>query len=385
MPNQRAKTPSRDVVKDALTPQRIAVLTWAFAAILCGSIGLASVKFARDTQVAEIPAISDKVLPPGGDVATTASIGPQNKSVSIGVMPSVNGRTVTGADQITNSQIETLQREVVALRRRLNALAEQNLSYSRRISTLEEQHSGADTAAANGSNNATGTQPTPTPGIIKAGQPAAKHNQPKAKETPSQRIIQNRIESVPAPETLNDNYKRVQQQLRHSGQAALAAARKVDVPQAAYPPVRIVEAPKTQTDDEQLVTGSINPTATLGSGDQLSKVIEPSEPVGRQSGTGRSLVNHSGFGVIVGRYSSLENAAQAWASFSEQNEERMRDLRPIVSRSDQEDGGYNLLVGPFGNAADAAVACLRLLDVTDSCHPALYVGEPLPETETSRR
>jgi hypothetical protein len=35
------------------------------------------------------------------------------------------------------------------------------------------------------------------------------------------------------------------------------------------------------------------------------------------------------------------------------------------------------MIGPFANAADAAVACLRLLDTTELCRPAIYAGDPL--------
>jgi len=54
----------------------------------------------------------------------------------------------------------------------------------------------------------------------------------------------------------------------------------------------------------------------------------------------------------------------------------MRDLRPLIKSSDARDG-VSLLVGPFGNAADAAAACYYLLNVTDLCQPALFAGTPM--------
>ncbi|MEL7528788.1 MAG: hypothetical protein AAFN16_23680, partial [Pseudomonadota bacterium] len=59
------------------------------------------------------------------------------------------------------------------------------------------------------------------------------------------------------------------------------------------------------------------------------------------------------------------------------NEERMRDLRPLLMEKQTGEGGIALMIGPFANAADASVACLHLLDVTELCRPALYAGDPL--------
>ena len=65
------------------------------------------------------------------------------------------------------------------------------------------------------------------------------------------------------------------------------------------------------------------------------------------------------------------------ADFKNQNAERMRDLRPLLMQRNTPQGGIALMVGPFANAADAAVACLHLLDVTELCHPTLFAGNPL--------
>ena len=42
--------------------------------------------------------------------------------------------------------------------------------------------------------------------------------------------------------------------------------------------------------------------------------------------------------------------------FKTQNVERMRDLRPLLMPRQTDEGGVALMVGPFANAADAAVA-----------------------------
>ncbi|MBD1545745.1 hypothetical protein [Roseibium aggregatum] len=392
MPDKRAKTSIRQIVKETLTPQRLSLLSWAFAAILFGSIGFASLQFGREAGPDRMSARYGQILPPGGDVATTASIGNSAGDPQVALMPTVNGRIATGADEIKNSQIETLQREVVALRRRLGALAEQNVSYSRRIAALEEELKQGVAAKTEATPNSKSAQPAPMPGKVKAAPPkppaatsASPHPaSPHKVEMPveqSDKAVQKRIESVPAPETLSGNDTEMRKQLQQSSQAAIAAAGNKTGPDRIFEPVRIADLPKAGADP--VVTGSIAPADTPEPADVKPPLITPSKPVGRSKGAGTSLINHSDFGAVVGRYPSPQKAAEAWKTFQEQNEERMRDLRPVIAKSDMDDN-YALLVGPFGNAANAAVACLRLLEVTGTCHPALYVGDPLPELEMSK-
>ncbi|WP_346907490.1 hypothetical protein [uncultured Roseibium sp.] len=392
MPEKRAKTSTRQVVKETLTLQRLSLLSWAFAAILFGSVGFASLKFGRETELGRPSAIYGQILPPGGDVTTTASIGTGTGGNQIGLMPTVNGRVATGADEINTSQIETLQREVVALRRRLSALAEQNVSYSRRIAALEEELAQGIVADADSSAKAKAMHPAPVPGKVTsakassddksaAAAPAAPLKKAGKPEEISDKAVQKRIESVPAPETMAGNDAAMRMKLQNSGQAAIAGTQEPKRPVRVFEPVRIAELPKPGPDP--ITTGSITPTDTPVAEDIKPPLITPSKPVGRSTGAGTSLINHSDFGAVVGRYATAEKAAEAWNRFEEQNEERMKDLRPIISKSDL-DETYALLVGPFGNAANAAVACLRLLEVTGTCHPALYIGMPLPELEISK-
>lgn len=413
MPDQRPKTSTRDVVKEVLTPQRVSVLTWAFAAVLFGSVGLASLQFARDPQQVRLSAASGQLLPPTGDVIDTGSITTNNSSPNIQVMPSENGRMITGTRQEELVQIEDLQRELVVLRRRISALSEQNRTYSRRIAALEKQRS-AKKSPKDGSRTpkTAEVQPSPEPGKIRSAAPASaakgkapKTDKPKATanskapvpaKPPAQKkmardddkAIQKRIEAVPAPETLSGDRAKVRKQLYNSGQAALAAARTVKAPAGDYEPVRIVKVPpaKTTETDDKLLTGSINPAPEPKAEAVLPKIIMPSDQVGRTRGAGKSSIRQSDFGVVVGTYGSVEEASKAWTNFKDQNEDKMRDLRPLVAKSEMKSGSFELIAGPFGNAADAAVACLRLLDITEGiCRPAFFVGDTLPETAISRR
>lgn len=380
-------------MKEALTGQRLSLLSWAFAAVVFGSVGLASVTFTTSDNFLNFVEGNALTLPPTGDVTSTGSIG---GSPLLGVMPSVNGRTLTGADEVETAQIATLQREVVALRRRLGALVEQNTSYSRRIASLEETLEQGEGVDSDPTVAVVAAQPAPTPGNITStpvveaaprarpkAQMEAATNQPTVLEITGD-VVRERIESVPAPETLSETYSDVRKRLQqHTGQMRLGEDRVVKAPDREYQPVRLAGPPETTA--EQVVTGSINPVETPEPEEIQRLIIEPSSPIGRKSGAGQPLVRHSEFGALVGRYFSLEEAQKAWMTFEEQNDERMRDLRPIVSRSDLVKGSYDLLVGPFGNAADAAVACLMLLEVAETCRPALFVGEDLPEAKITSR
>ncbi len=370
MPDQRPKIAAKDSIKRALTPQRLTILSWAFAAVLFGSIGFSSFQFSHDGFTIDVAGLQRTVLPPSGDVDSTASIGGNGRNGSIALMPTSNGRILTEDDQIKAGELETLRREIVALRRRLSALTEQNISYSRRIAALEQKQ----VLEVGGGSNTPKPQPVPS---------QAKPDMAGNLETPTTApSVQRRIEAVPAPETQPELYNTVKRQLSHSGQNALADLRNVEAPERDYQPVRLVELPTKS--DELITTGSIAPAETP---EPLKKpsLIQPSQPVGRSSGAGQSMIQHSDFGVIVGQYATMTEAGEAWLRFSEQNEERMRGLRPIVSASELNGGGYNLLAGPFGNAADAAVACLRLLEITGTCHPALFIGDELPEVDVTQR
>lgn len=393
MSDHPVKPQTRDIVKDALTHQRVSLLSWAFAAVVFGSVGLASVTFTTSDSILELVDGGALTLPPIGDVTRTGSIG---ESPLLGVMPSVNGRTITGTDEVESAQIATLQREVVALRRRLGALVEQNTSYSRRIASLEEtfeRGAGTETGLAGSvgtSRPSPNRENTTSPPVIEATPRVRPEtpmdtgvNPPSLPEITAD-VVRERIESVPAPETMSEAYSDVQKRLRqHSGQIRLGEDRIVNAPDRDYQPVRLVDLAETKP--KQVVTGSINPEETPEPEEVERLIIEPSSPLGRKPGAGQSLVRHSDFGALVGRYISVEEAQQAWMTFEEQNDERMRDLRPLVSRSDLAEGSYDLLVGPFGNAADAAVACLMLLEVAELCRPALFVGDELPESRITRR
>ncbi|MEM8703347.1 MAG: hypothetical protein AAGF82_16095, partial [Pseudomonadota bacterium] len=145
----QAENTAREIVRETLTPSRVGILSWAFAAVFMGTIGLASYQFASP---AFAPFPTARVLPTGlppasgPAIETTASIA---AGAPVAVAAITSPDTGTGkAENLQQSQIEVLQREVVGLRRRLAALAEQNLIYSSRIAALEQEAALAKLAAS---------------------------------------------------------------------------------------------------------------------------------------------------------------------------------------------------------------------------------------------
>jgi len=401
---QQASKSIRDLVRDTFTPSRVGLLSWAFAAGLMGTVGLASYQFSyeHDTFMPAGRVPGGLALPPGGDIDTTASV--SGSPLAIDVMQIPKGASPAPNMDIRQGQIEVLQKEVIGLRRRLSALSEQNVAYSRRIAALEKQVAHNKLAGSTQQANADTTTAAPGPGVVITRAPIADVSAPKAK-APSQ--IPTKTTAVPAKQNapqagLSRSARQDVEPLLHTAPRLISLYKIAEdlskqSSNAANPeePVRIVEVmPATppqvrlpESSTAPVVTGSIPTQAedTLPEGFDATptqtalrpKVITPSSPSGRLRGGGDHQLKRSDFGAIIGHYRSSAGAAKAWADFKAQNVERMRDLQPLLMQRQTPEGGIALMVGPFANAADAAIACLHLLDVTELCHPALFAGDPL--------
>ncbi|MCV0426082.1 MAG: hypothetical protein K5905_11460 [Roseibium sp.] len=412
---QAAQRSKRDIVRDTFTSSRVGMLSWAFAAVVMGTVGLASYQFGTQSSPSSTATVrllpSGLALPPAGDVETTASIA---RSSPIGIMQLRNNSGADHTPGIEQSQIEVLQREIVGLRRRLSALSEQNLNYSRRISILEKQVALAARPGGKEKPNLQKTETQPAPGVVvneltppsTTQAPASKSAIPQIeaemKRPSGPAAAQHEIDRDQAAETQPEKTVEVNASPRPVSRNITLTRSPEYMPSASEPqtipgidtkePVRIVALPKPS--NEPLATGSIpnpngdgepgtfraTPTRTVAE----PKIITPSEPVGRLRSGVESQIKRSDFGAVIGHYKSTASAAKAWADFKDQNEDRMRDLRPLLLERKVPEGGVALLVGPFGNAADAAIACARLLDVAEFCRPALYTGDPLVTTAEFR-
>ncbi|MEP2705414.1 MAG: hypothetical protein ABJQ71_02705 [Roseibium sp.] len=386
----------RDTIGGLFTPSRVGVLSWAFVAVVMGTVGLASYKFGAPILKSStmISGLANIPLPSAGDVSTTASINPNQRRTGIEVISMPDSSNSSSSGSLEQSQIKVLQEQIVRLRRRLSALSEQNAAYSRRIGALEKVNSVSTTNSnlANLADNpakpslgvaSIDTATLPSLRKVIAPQPKPRLLASPASNTENETDEPNSESLARIPEvgvkTMGDGRSR--RINIHTGQQSQQTIPTMSAPE----PVRIVELPRSTEDPAS--TSSINPeargrvsnefdsapTTTVGK----RKIITPSEAVGRLHGSGQNTLRRSDFGAVVGNYQSLAEAANAWANFKDQNEERMSNLRPLIMDQNSAEGGVSLLVGPFGNAADAAVACLHLLEVTEYCHPALYDGDPL--------
>ena len=408
---RKAQKSVRDIVRDTFTPSRVGLLSWAFAAVSMGTVGLASYQFSNApeqfTPKFDFP--TGLPLPPMGGVGTTASISTSSgRELPIEVMQLPDGGKDAPLPDLSQSQIEVLQKEIVGLRRRLSALAEQNIAYSRRIAALEKEAAisnsfGSGTTVMNG-----GEPPEPGPGIVRTEAATAnpKASIPVPPASPKMKVEV--IKPVPAAPAAQDQSSRKDPSPEREPEASRVPPRMISIVTGTDPsiapsedfnpaePVRIVDLPRVNLPapgEAPEATGSIPLTAEDNTPSPLPTpdafdatptqttsrptVVTPSRPAGRLSGGGDSKLKRSDFGAIIGHYSSTAAAAKAWADFKTQNAERMRDLRPLLMERTTPQGGIALMVGPFANAADAAVACLQLLDVTELCHPALFAGDPL--------
>lgn len=387
----------RDTIGGLFTPSRVGVLSWAFVAVVMGTVGLASYKFGAPILKSStiISGLANIPLPSAGDVSTTASINPNPRGTGIEVISMPDSSNSSSSGNLEQSQIKVLQEQIVRLRRRLSALSEQNAAYSRRIGALEKVSSASNTVS--NLANLAETPAKPSLGVVSidtatlpslrkviAPQPKPSLFASQASNTKNETDKPNSDSLARIPEvgvkTMSGDGRSRRINI-HTGQQSQQTFPTMSAPE----PVRIVELPRSAGDPAS--TGSINPeargrvpnefdsTPTTNVGKR--KVITPSEAVGRLHGSGPNTLRRSDFGAVVGNYQSLAEAANAWANFKDQNEERMSNLRPLIMDQNSAEGGVSLLVGPFGNAADAAVACLHLLEVTEYCHPALYDGDPL--------
>ncbi|WP_029065392.1 hypothetical protein [Labrenzia sp. DG1229] len=390
---QAPKT-KRAIVRDTFTSPRIGLLSWAFAAVLMGTVGLASYQFSGGSFS---PGSFSGVVPAGvrlpdnGSIETTASIG-VNTPVAVMNLPERQQRG--GASSIEQSQIEVLQREVVGLRRRLVALSEQNLIYSRRIAALEQEVARTKLAYAGKTTSAEEMaaiqEVIPRPGVVVTKSPPKPATARHEPAMPSAKPASNAVDQV-QKDIASDPVKKDQ------AKRETVPGERIDVYRQ-LPPPETVPAPELSTEEPvRIITPSNSESASLTTasippvGDQAAetfnetptrsrlapKVITPSDPSGQIRGGGDSQIKRSDFGAVIGHYRTSAGAAKAWADFKEQNEDRMRDLRPLIRERQAPEGGVALMIGPFANAADAAVACLRLLDTTEVCRPALYAGDPL--------
>lgn len=363
----------------ALLRSRYLLAGWSFAAVLFGIVGVSAVRFSPSPDIERnARAYAGLPLPAAGaeGVGPTGSIVADDETVSMGLMPSAGGMANAEAMRLMEAQVDTLRRELVALRRRAEMLSEQNRAQSERLAALEK-------AAMPVQGDETRV---PKPGSPKPAEPQASTQSNPAAAARTATVPQPRpapVETMPAPETsaqVQPLASRAPEAVRSNPEAMTAEV----VPQVRVPaaPVRIVQLPKATPDEPNIATGSIPatevapPAITRDLAEAM--VIRPADPAGRTLGSS-ATIGRSDFAIEIGRYANRAEADAAWIGFRDAHKDRMADLRALTAPVEGADG-IRLLAGPFANAALAAVACLRLSeDGTSACRPTFFVGEPLDD------
>lgn len=363
----------------ALLRSRYLLAGWSFAAVLFGIVGVSAVRFSPTPDIERnARAYAGLPLPATGaeGVGPTGSIVADDETVSMGLMPSAGGMANAEAMRLMEAQVDTLRRELVALRRRAEMLSEQNRAQSERLAALEKAALPAQADEAR----------VPKPGSPKPAEPQASTQSIPAAAARTATVPQPRpapVETIPAPETsaqAQPMASRAPEAVRSNPEAMTAEV----VPQVRAPaaPVRIVQLPKATPDEPNIATGSIPttevapPAITRDLAEAM--VIRPADPAGRTLGSS-AMIGRSDFAIEIGRYANRAEADAAWIGFRDAHKDRMADLRALTAPVEGADG-IRLLAGPFANAALAAVACLRLSeDGTSACRPTFFVGEPLDD------
>ncbi|MBD8890731.1 hypothetical protein [Roseibium litorale] len=373
MPKGPAKGRTRDLVTQALTTQRVFVSCWALGAIFAGSMGLAAYNFG--TGRLDLNTYAGVRLPPPGDVSTTASIGRDD----IQVYPSQRSQFPQNT-----SHINALQSELATLRMRLTTLAQQNERYSARIAKLESQASlpqgpGLAKSPDGGAGDNQKPAAVKTPMQAKTGPEPARTEPKSASET----LPHRKVETLPAPETLTGQAFRRGNPEQTAPLADVSGTLAPKHAEASKPdPVRFAvnNALLPPVDGTPSETGSI-PQQDVPDPEAKPSLVVPGQASGRVSGSEGTSVRRTDFAVIVGHFKDESAAKTAWRNFEHQNADRMRGMQARLMPSELNPGELDLLLGPFANAADAAVACLKLLDISGACRPAFFAGNELPSDQ----
>ena len=84
------------------------------------------------------------------------------------------------------------------------------------------------------------------------------------------------------------------------------------------------------------------------------------------------------FGADMGRAPSVRALRERWFALIARDKSLARHEARLFVRETANGQVFSLLVGPFGNAADAAGLCARLAKESPNCVPAPFEGQRLP-------
>ncbi len=433
---------------------------WGFAAILFGSVALASMRFASPIPATAGPSASVSsttgiTLPGPGDVTTTGSVVTNGELIHYGVYPSQKAQS----NREIESEFATLRAEVVSLRRRISMIAEQNRIYSDRLAAIEQGDltgTGRNSSTASMTNRTSRgnialgngltepdrmTAPPPaykTPNVTKETPASTRQlsasqsteQQGHAPLTPldligrvnppetsgSSRVpvpAKPQVETLPAPEAgaessrpvgsvssvrripINNTDLAQTTSVQSIDQGSSQSESKPDLPQRelsqAAEATVTVRLPVEEKTTDPVTTASI-PPEPKGSSAATSRpspyvldqqMLMPSHPAGTIRSMSQMPIGRTEFAIELGRFATPDLAAQAWQDLrSRHSSDELQGMTPLIDASSLSSGETRLLLGPFANAADAAISCLRLaVDKKTTCQPAVYIGKRLSPSQ----
>ncbi|WP_349360553.1 SPOR domain-containing protein [Stappia sp.] len=317
------------------------IVLWGGVAMLFAVVGVSSVFLADGVSQRRVAT----VLPPNGDVTTTASISPRAED-AIEVFPSSGGIEAAQARRQLQGEMEVLRREVAALKRTVSVLRERK-----------------DRLVADGSPGSSGIDETRVPrtkddfnGRVDAAVEAIA-GKPKP------------VETMPAPAQTQP--ARHEAPTRAAAPSAQEPVTESGIPETLRQPVRIVALPGTPAPE---AVASI-PEETAGGvpvDDAPAEArLSPAPPAGTISGAAGSRIERSDFGLDLGVFADAESAEARWAEIRDGDAALPPEIG-IRQIEEPESGQIRLIAGPFANAADAAIACVQLAVRDMTCTPVLF-------------
>lgn len=336
------------------------VVVWGGAAALFALVGGASLYLGGADSNA-VAARGGTALPPAGDVGATASIGrPAAPEGGIEIYPSFGGVEAEQARRAMAAELETLRREVAALRRGMAMLQEQ-----RHLAAAPTPDTPAEPVVATAPAEPPAAPARPTADPVDTARSLAS---PESVQRDIDRAVEavagkpTPVETVPAPARPDDT-------ARASGTGGTASLVEAALPEDLRKPVRIV------------------PLA--GAAPEAVASISPAEPprpsplavtpaAGRLAASADARIARTDFMLDLGRFDDAAAANAAWEAIRAAQTLLPAGLAPQTLPDGQ--GRLRLLAGPFPNAADAAAACVYLAADDLACAPV-----PAPQPASAAR
>ena len=328
------------------------VALWGGVAVLFGLVGMSSVFLTDDTS----SGMTATLLPPAGDVSTTASIAADG---ALEIFPSAGGVEAVQERRQIKGEVDVLRREIAALKRTVAVLQER-----REAAVLAPDEAAVSNVAPVSSAKANFGARVDAAVEAVAGKPEP-------------------VETLPAPSATSE-MSSVESAPGAASSARAAASAGIPDPEQALPenlrePVRIVALPGTRVPETVASIPRASepgvPDGTERDGPETS-ILVVSPAAGRISGEGSRRVGRSDFGLDLGLHDTREDAMAAWSGLREEHAGLPEGIG-ATAVDDTESARVRLYAGPFANAADAAATCVYLAVRDITCTPSLYPQETM--------